>query len=103
MEALLSEDVKIIASALKAAIDKDRKSTSKREAETGIRYYNHENDIMNNRIFYVDDEGVLREDKYASNVRIPHGFFPEIVDQKLNTFYLILLNTKQKTKNLKSI
>ncbi len=40
MEALLSEDVKIIASALK--IDKDRKSTSKREAETGIRYYNHE-------------------------------------------------------------
>lgn len=57
MEALLSEDVKIIASALKAAIDKDRKSTSKREAETGIRYYNHENDIMNNRIFYVDDEG----------------------------------------------
>ena len=30
MEALLSEDVKIIASALKAAIDKDRKSTSKK-------------------------------------------------------------------------
>ena len=95
MEALLSEDVKIIANALKAAIDKDRKSSSKREAETGIRYYNHENDIMNNRIFYVDDEGILREDKYASNVRIPH--------KKLNTFYLILLNTKQKTKNLKSI
>lgn len=79
MEALLSEDVKIIASALKAAIDKDRKSTSKREAETGIRYYNHENDIMNNRIFYVDDEGILREDKYASNVRIPHGFSQKLL------------------------
>ncbi len=97
MEALLSEDVKIIASALKAAIDKDRKSTSKREAETGIRYYNHENDIMNNRIFYVDDEGVLREDKYASNVRIPHGFFPEIVDQK--TQYLLSNPVEYETEN----
>ncbi|EOW1952466.1 phage portal protein [Enterococcus faecalis] len=87
MEALLSEDVKIIASALKAAIQTDRISKEKAKAKEGIRYYNYENDILKNRIFYVDDEGVLREDKNASNIRIPHGFFPEIVDQK--TQYLL--------------
>lgn len=79
---LLSEDPNTIASSLKQAIQNDVKSLSKRNARTGIRYYQHENDILQNRIFYIDDQNVLREDKYASNTKIPHGFFPEIVDQK---------------------
>jgi len=72
-----------MAGALKAAIQSDKNSTMKARAREGVRYYQYENDILKNRIFYINDEGNLQEDKYASNVRIPHGFFPEIVDQKV--------------------
>ncbi len=35
--------------------------------------------------FYLDDNGVLKEDKCATqNVQIPHSFFTELVDQKVN-------------------
>ncbi|MGX7200055.1 phage portal protein [Enterococcus nangangensis] len=79
---LLSEEPAKIAKALKSVIEKDTKSTAKEAAREGVRYYSGENDILKNRIFYIDDENILREDKYASNTKIPHGFFPEIVDQK---------------------
>lgn len=79
---LLSDDPNTIAKSLKKAIKQDRESTTKKQAREGMKYYEHENDILNNRIFYIDDDNVLREDKYASNTKIPHGFFPEIVDQK---------------------
>lgn len=79
---LLSNDPTTIANNLKKAINLDRNSSTKKQAREGTRYYNHENDILKNRIFYIDDQNVLREDKYASNTKIPHGFFPEIVDQK---------------------
>ncbi|WP_165006004.1 MULTISPECIES: phage portal protein [unclassified Enterococcus] len=87
MNALLSDDPVMIASGLKQAIQADSHSSKKREAREGVRYYEHENDILNNRIFYIDDEGNFKEDRFASNIRIPHGFFPEIVDQK--TQYLL--------------
>lgn len=79
---LLSDDPKVIASELKKTIRLDKQSATKETAREGIRYYDHENDILKNRIFYIDDEGKLREDKFAANTKIPHGFFPEIVDQK---------------------
>ncbi|MDT2485042.1 phage portal protein [Enterococcus avium] len=79
---LLSDDAITIANNLKQAIKLDKESSLKKHAREGMRYYDHENDILKNRIFYIDDDGVLREDKYASNTKIPHGFFPEIVDQK---------------------
>lgn len=83
MQALLSDDPQTIAGALKSAIQSDRNSTTKKHAKQGVRYYQHENDILKNRIFYIDNEGNYKEDKFASNIRIPHGFFPEIVDQKV--------------------
>ncbi|KRM79482.1 portal protein [Lapidilactobacillus dextrinicus DSM 20335] len=79
---LLSDDPNTIASSLKQAIRLDKNSPTKKTAREGMRYYDHENDILKNRIFYIDDDNELREDKYASNTKIPHGFFPEIVDQK---------------------
>ncbi|EAD0738599.1 phage portal protein [Listeria monocytogenes] len=87
MNDLLSDDPQIIARALKRAIKADTNSKEKNEARTAIRYYNYENDILKNRIFYIDDENEIREDTLASNIRIAHGFFPEIVDQK--TQYLL--------------
>ena len=73
----------VLATALNKAIDKDKNSQAKDKARTGERYYNFEHDILKNRIFYIDDNDVIQEDKNASNVKIPHAFFTEQVDQKV--------------------
>lgn len=54
-----------------------------KEAKKGIDYYKGQNDIKTNKIYYVDENGSMKEDKYASNVRIPHRFMRELVDQKV--------------------
>lgn len=68
-------------------ITRDASSRRKSQARVGERYYNGDNDIMRHRIFYFDADGELVEDKYASNIKIPHAFFAELVDQKID--YLI--------------
>lgn len=73
----------VLAAALNKAIDNDKNSLAKDKARTGERYYNFEHDILKNRIFYIDDNDVIQEDKNASNVKIPHAFFTEQVDQKV--------------------
>lgn len=73
----------VLATALNKAIDNDKNSLAKDKARTGERYYNFEHDILKNRIFYIDDNDVIQEDKNASNVKIPHAFFTEQVDQKV--------------------
>lgn len=80
---LLNEEPATIAQGLLSAINQDLNSEAKNRARTGVRYYNSHNDILENRVFYMDDNGLLKEDKFASNIRIPHGFFPEQVDQKV--------------------
>lgn len=80
---LFSDNMTVLATALKKAIDNDKHSEVKEKARTGERYYNFEHDILKNRIFYIDDNDVIREDKHASNVKIPHAFFTEQVDQKV--------------------
>lgn len=80
---LLSDNTDILANALNKAIEEDRNSPAKERAKEGKRYYNYEHDILENRIFYIDDNDVIREDKNASNVKIPHAFFTELVDQKV--------------------
>lgn len=87
MNNLLSDDINEIAKALKGAITEDRNSDTKKQAHTGVDYYLGKHDILNNRIFYINDQDEIVEDKYASNIRIPHQFFTEIVDQK--TQYLL--------------
>lgn len=52
-------------------------------AEIAGRYYEQENDIEQSRIMYEDAEGHLQENTAATNTRISHGFFPELVDQKV--------------------
>ena len=80
---LLSDNIQTIATALKAAIEEDRSSAAKEMARIGKRYYEYKHDILDNRIFYIDDNDVVREDTHASNVKIPHAFFTEQVDQKV--------------------
>ena len=80
---LLSDNMGTVAAALKTAIDEDRSSKAKEKARIGKRYYEYKHDILDNRIFYIDDNDVIREDMHASNVKIPHAFFTEQVYQKV--------------------
>lgn len=66
---------------IKTLIDNDSASARKQQARVGVRYYEADHDIKNYRIFFVNAEGELQEDKFRSNFRISHPFFTEIVDQ----------------------
>ena len=66
---------------IKAFIDNDAASMKKQLARAGDRYYNGEHDIRDYRIFFVDADGKLQEDKTRWNARISNPFFTENVDQ----------------------
>lgn len=66
---------------IRTLIEADKASPRKKQALDGERYYNAEHDILKHRIFFVDAQGQLQEDKLKSNIRKPHPFFMENVDQ----------------------
>ncbi len=64
-------------------IDNDKSSEKKRYARKGLAYYEGEHDIKNYKMYYVDADGKLQEDKLRSNIKISHPFFTELVDQQV--------------------
>lgn len=80
---LTSDNPQVVARALSKAIQEDKHSQAKNKARQGQAYYDYQHDILNNRIFYLDDNDMLQEDTFASNIKIPHPFFTELVDQKV--------------------
>ena len=68
---------------IKTFIENDKASTKKKLAEVGLRYYEADHDIRNYRVFFVDANGELKEDKTKSNIKISHPFFTELVDQEV--------------------
>ena len=62
-------------------IDEDDASPLKRKAREGVAYYEGRHDILDYRMFYWNADGNLVEDTTRSNVRIPHQFYTELVDQ----------------------
>ena len=62
-------------------IDEDNASPLKQKAQEGQRYYDGIHDILEYRMFYWNADGNLVEDTTRSNVKIPHPFFTELVDQ----------------------
>jgi SPP1 family phage portal protein len=70
-------------SEIKGFIDKDRMSSIKSGARKGRDYYEGRHDIQHYRMFYYDSTGQLVEDKTKSNIKIPHPFFTELVDQQV--------------------
>lgn len=94
---LLSDNIEVLGRALRKAIALDRSSPTKAKAREGVRYYNYDHDILRNRIFYIDDNGVMQEDKFASNIKIPHAFFTELVEQKVQ--YLLSNPVEVKTED----
>ena len=71
----------LTAEQIKLFIENDRTSARKMAAQLGQDYYEGKHDILDRKIFYVDGNGKLQEDKVNSNVRIAHPFFTEIADQ----------------------
>lgn len=68
---------------IKTFIDQDAASRKKQLAKVGLRYYEADHDIKNFRIFYIDANGEVKEDKQKSNIKICHPFFTELVDQEV--------------------
>lgn len=66
---------------IKKFLDEDENSKLKKAARVGQQYYDGEHDILKYRMFYYNADGQLVEDKYRSNIKIPHPFFTELVDQ----------------------
>lgn len=73
----------MLATAVKRAINQDRGANYKQEMRLGMDYYNHQHDILKYRLFYFDNEGSVHEEKGRTNIKIPHSYFTEIVDQKV--------------------
>ena len=67
---------------IKSFIDKDLNSDKKRLAKVGVKYYEGRHDILECRIFCKDADGEWTEAKGASDVKITHPFFNELVEQK---------------------
>ena len=68
---------------IKTFIDNDRASIKKKLAREGQRYYEADHDIKDYRIFFIDAQGNVQEDKTKSNIKISHPFFTELVDQEV--------------------
>lgn len=66
---------------IKQFINEDAASKKKKFAKVGVAYYGGKHDILNTRLFYFNADGKLVEDNTRSNVKIPHPFFTELVDQ----------------------
>lgn len=62
-------------------INEDNASVKKQFARVGERYYDGDHDIRKYRLFYYNADGELEEDKTRANVKIPHPFFKELVEQ----------------------
>ena len=73
----------LTAQEIKTFIDQDANSQKKRFARVGQNYYEAEHDIKNYRVFFIDADGEVKEDKTKSNIKISHPFFTELVDQEV--------------------
>lgn len=67
---------------IKSFIECDASSTKKQLAKTGLRYYEGNHDIKDYKLFFIDADGKLKEDKTKSNIKISHPFFRLLVDQQ---------------------
>lgn len=64
-------------------IEEDKQSDLKERAKKGQDYYEGKHDILKYELYYYDENGQLQKDNTRSNIKIPHPFFTEIVDQQV--------------------
>lgn len=68
---------------IKKFIEQDAVSDRKRQAREGQRYYEGDHDILKKKLYFLNNQGELLEEKFKSNYRIPHPFFTELTDQEV--------------------
>lgn len=78
----LSDNPETLAAAIKQAVNSDRAAAYKDKMRQGVKYYKFKHDILNYRLFYVDNEGKVHEETARSNIKIPHPYLTELIDQK---------------------
>ena len=61
----------------------DLSNREKTNAKIGQAYYEGEHDILKYSLWIPDADGHYVEDKTRSNIKIPHPFFTELVDQEV--------------------
>lgn len=71
----------LTAEQIRTFIEADKASPRKQQAQVGDRYYNAQHDILSKRVFFINANDQLQEDPTKSNIRKPHPFFRENVDQ----------------------
>lgn len=83
---------------IKRFIEDDINSEKKQFAKIGQRYYDGDHDIKQCRMFYYNADGKLVEDTTRANIKIPHPFFTELVDQ-LTSFMFSMVDNPIKVKD----
>lgn len=66
---------------IKQFINEDANSEQKRLARQGQAYYEGDHDIKNYTLYYYNADGELVKDENRSNIKIPHPFLTELIDQ----------------------
>ena len=80
---LKSDNPSVLSRFIDDAVKTDRQSPIKEKMSEGLRYYDYKHDILKFRLFYYNDDGKFVEETNRSNIKIPHAFFTEQVDQKV--------------------
>ena len=78
-----SDNPSVLSRFIDDAVKTDRQSPIKEKMSEGIKYYDYKHDILKFRLFYYNDDGKFVEETNRSNIKIPHAFFTEQVDQKV--------------------
>ena len=68
---------------LLALLEENAQSQAKKAMRDAYRYYVNDNDIWQRKRQYVGSDGIKVEEPLLSNSKLPHPFFPKIVDQKI--------------------
>lgn len=80
---LKSDNPSVLSRFIDDAVKTDRQSPTKEKMSEGLKYYDYKHDILKFRLFYYNEDGKLVEETNRSNIKIPHAFFTEQVDQKV--------------------
>ena len=70
-----------------AAINDSLNSKKYRYAKKGLKYYEGEHDILDYKIYYIDQDGIVVEDNTKSNIKISHTYLTELINQKVSYFH----------------
>lgn len=95
-----SDNPQVLALAVKRAITKDKGAKHKKKMRQGVDYYRFKHDILNYRLFYIDNEGKVKEETNRSNIKIAHPYLTELVDQKVQYLLAKPLEVKTEQKGL---